>query len=263
MVINPNVTLRDKGNGRMARTTKSVEGGTGNGEGASNTTNSAAGGFDANSGTIGNAANETGNAGNAGTATGSEPASGATIDNGGNTASEAGSNPEPASAGTFPGSAAPKRRGRPPKLDADGNRINAPKSGTTTTAQLGVKGFKPNDRTKAMQSIQSLHGMAAMLTKQPVFALQPEEAAAMSNALCDVCDYHQIDLFGGFGPYALYAQLAIVLYGVYMPRIAILGMKKAKPVNANPSPIETVGEAANPSIYPETGSMDFSSDVLQ
>ena len=217
-------------------------------------------GFESDTGATGNNASEAGSAGSEqGLANGTGATGGNTGDNGGNATGPTGSATD---AGTFPGTAAPKRRGRPPKLDADGNRVNQSKSAPKASAQLGVSKFVPNDRKKAMDNIQSLHGFAAIITKQPVFALTPEECASMSSAICDVADYHEINLFGGFGPYGLYANLAVVLYMVYAPRMATLAMKKAKPVTA-PPPIETVGGAANnPEAFAEmVGTMDFSNDL--
>lgn len=164
----------------------------------------------------------------------------------------------------------PKKRGRKPlPRDAAGNIIRAPGTANaagnprdaSNKAGLGV-GFKPNDRPKIRQQIQGMHAAAAMLTKQPVFMLHDTEAVALTDALCDVCDYHEMNLSDAGGPYGLYIALAITAFGIYKPRFDII---------ASGGKIVGVATAAAPTSEGEAtqqrqnggGMMDFSSDTTQ
>lgn len=152
-----------------------------------------------------------------------------------------------------------KKRGRKPlPRDAAGNIIRdatEPGSGTKK-AQLGLGAFVPNDRQKVRQNIQGMHGAVAVLTNQPVFALVDQEAIALTNALCDVLDYHQMNITEVGGVYGLYVTLAITVFGIYKPRVDIL-LSGDKVVGVAPSAPTTEGEAK----FRASGMMDFGNDV--
>lgn len=186
---------------------------------------------------------------------------GQTIESGGSSDSirtapdgDAGAAREPESSAA---SVTPKRRrGRQPyPRDAAGNIIRPANTGTKDG--LGVTGTKLNDRAKVRQQIQGIHFAVAMLTKQPVFALHDEEAINLTNALCDVLDYHEINLTATGGQYGLYLSLIITVYSVYAPRVSII--KNGDKIVGMASKPATP-EEAKPGNAPK-GAMDFSADV--
>lgn len=176
--------------------------------------------------------------------------------------SEAG---QAASAGTDPDTRAPKRRGRQPyPRDAAGNIIRPADAGTGAgnKAQKG-KGeklaveFKPNNRAMVLNNIQGMHAMAAALTKQPVFLLAPHEAQALTDSLCNVLDYHRINITDATGPWGLYVALGLTAYTVYKPRLALLkrGGVQIEHPSAATTPEQQAFEAGL------QGGMDFSGDI--
>lgn len=204
--------------------------------------------------------------------TGSEGASGQPTS--GSTGSEASGNDGTASNGARdPNTVAasgPKKRGRKPlPRDASGNIIRAPGTAdaagnprdASNKAGLGL-GFKPNDRPKIRQQIQGMHAAAAMLTKQPVFMLADVEAVALTDALCDVCDYHEMNLSDAGGPYGLYIALAITAFGIYKPRFDIIA-SGGKIVGVNNAAAPTSEGEATQQRQNGGGMMDFSHDTTQ
>lgn len=158
-----------------------------------------------------------------------------------------------------------KKRGRKAfPRDAAGNIIrpagSASASGANKSQQAGMdlNGFILNDRPKVRQQIQGMHAAAAMLTRQQVFMLMDSEAIALTDALCDVCDYHRINLTEKGGPYGLYIALAIVAFGIYKPRIDIIisggevvGVAPTKPTDENEVKQRAQGN----------GMMNFANDI--
>lgn len=193
-------------------------------------------------------------AGAASNGTGETVTSGGTGNGAGNApTSDTGAAREPESNAPAAG---PKRRGRKPyPRDAAGNVIRPENAGTRSG--VGVTS-KLNDRAKVRQQIQGIHFAVAVLTKQPVFALNDEESIALTNSLCDVLDYHEINLTGAGGQYGLYLSLIITVYGVYAPRVAIIknGDKIVGMTHNRPA---TPGDAKESAAT--KGAMDFSGDV--
>lgn len=162
-------------------------------------------------------------------------------------------------------------RGRP-KLPRDefGNIIrDAAGTGTGTgpAAQKGKSkagmavGFTPNDRTQVFQQIHGLHGAAALLTKQPVMMLSPDEAQALTKALCDVLDSHEINLTQAGGRGGLYVALALTVYSIYAPRLKAI-KQNASMRNVSPPKATSVSEATT-EVTPNGFAMDFTADNIQ
>lgn len=125
---------------------------------------------------------------------------------------------------------------------------------------MDLGGFVPNDRQVVIQNIQGMHFAASVLTKQPAFQLNDQEAFGLTKSLCDVLDAHQINIVNGGGKLGLYVALGITAFGVYMPRLKAAGMLGKKgPRNITPQQPTTVSEAANA----VTGGiqMDFTNDA--
>jgi hypothetical protein len=122
---------------------------------------------------------------------------------------------------------------------------------------VDLEGFKPNDRKAVGNNIQALHAVAATLTKQPVFLLQPQEGAMLTESLCNVLDYHKINITEtAAGPLGLYMALGATAFAIYGPRLAYL--KKSRQQIEQPSAPPTPEDAA---ITPNTGTVDFSGDI--
>lgn len=156
-----------------------------------------------------------------------------------------------------------KPDGTPRKRRAGGGRKPADAASTatgTSTNKSGKEGLAvKNDKAAVKQNILGLHAMAAVLTRQPILALQEKEGEALSSALCDVADYHGINILQTGGAFGLYASLCTVSYMIYIPRIQAIKAKRAgietepeRPAN----PGDTREEAVN-----KAGTMDFSGDV--
>lgn len=168
---------------------------------------------------------------------------------------------------TAPDPGAPKkRRGRPRLTDEEraaraadrGSTANAPNTGGKEGVDLG---FKKNDRKKVEANIAGIHMMAAILTKQPILQLRPQEGKALSDAICDVADYHNWSLDGQGGPFVLYATLLTTVYGIYVPRIvAIKAAREGDTVVDFAEAPATPGEAKS-KAQNGAGKMDFSGDI--
>lgn len=158
----------------------------------------------------------------------------------------------------------PKKRGRKPlPRDAAGNIIRDATSAANKGGQAGLAlgAFKPNDREKIRQQIQGMHMAVSVLTGQPAFMLTTQEATALTAALCDVCDYHHMNLTDAGGPYGLYLALIITVFGIYKPRVDII-LSGATVVGMDTSTIPAdEGEARNRQQEKKAGMMDFSGDV--
>lgn len=156
----------------------------------------------------------------------------------------------------------PKKRGRQPypRDDAgniirpDGSTGPAPKSGGTKSPQLGV-GFTLNNRPRVREQIQGIHTAVATLTKQPVFMLSNQEADSLTNALCDVLDFHKINLTQSSGVGGLYLVLAVTVFGVYKPKLD--SIRKGEPIIDAASP-STPGEMRR-----SPGKIDLSGDIAE
>lgn len=206
-------------------------------------------GSDANdtSGTAGRDTDAAGQSGTGGPDSGPSPASG--------TAGQDGKPIDPAAAAPGPG---PKRRGRPPGSGAGPRPANS--AGTQTGARIPLGGFRPNDRAKVRTQIDGLHGIFAVMSGIPQMALSPDEANALTVALCDVCDYHKINLTESAGPYGLYIALALAVYKIEFPRIVgFVAFRKMK--SANKKPAESAAHPTSPGEMPQTGTVDFSGDI--
>lgn len=170
-----------------------------------------------------------------------------------------------------------RRRGRPAlPRDSQGNIIRNGQgtgAGSQTRAEtkpdkgtakesLGVSSGKVvNDRATVSNNIQAMHGVIATLTRQPVMMLSPQEGDAMSKALCDVLDYHNIDLGKAGGPIGLYVTLGMTVYMVEAPRLAAMrqgNMKNVTPPRGEQpaSRPATPGDASN-----GPRPMDFTADM--
>lgn len=149
-----------------------------------------------------------------------------------------------------------KRRGRKPYPRDEFGNIIRPATGAGSNKGRQERLAVKNDRPKVRQNIAGLHAMAAVLTKQPILALNEQEADALTNAVCDVADYHEIDLLTAGGAFGLYAALATTAYMIYVPRIVAIKFNRA-------------AEAAKPMGPGEAGArakarahtMDFSADT--
>lgn len=138
---------------------------------------------------------------------------------------------------------------KPYPRDADGNII---RDGAASN-QSGAKGLGlRNDRVKVRMNIAGLHAMAAILTKQPILALNDKEADALSASVCDVADYHGINLITAGGAFGLYASLATTCYMIYVPRLVMIKGQKTNAEDHSPTP----GEAREDAIA-GAGKMNF------
>lgn len=207
--------------------------------------------FDFDDGEAGNQNNGAGNE------SGEQPGNNASNLNGGSTANSSND------ASSIP-PIAKSRRGRPSlPRDASGNII---RDGSVSSNQrpdkekskgLDLKGqkFVANDRPKVRQQIQGIHQAVAMLTKQPVFILTDDEANGFTSSLCDVLDYHSINLTQAGGAAGLYLTLAITAFGIYKPRLDYIakgGQVQVERPTAPSSPDE---------IIATKGTMDFTGDI--
>jgi hypothetical protein len=161
------------------------------------------------------------------------------------------------------GEPAPKKRGRKAlPRDENGNIIrNDTETGTANASgkdRLSVNKegkFKGNDRAKVRMQIAGLHMAAAMLSGFHPLALTDEEATALTASLCDVLDYHEIDLFASGGNWGLYASLIITAFKIYNPRLRALNeFAKHKALQKN-------GAKRNPPAPTGLGQVDFSGDI--
>ncbi len=146
-----------------------------------------------------------------------------------------------------------KRRpggGRKPASGAAPGTTSAPNAGGANG--LAVK----NDRAKVRQNIAGLHAMAATLTRQPLLMLTDKEADALTGSLCDVCDYHGVDLMATGGAFGLYASLATCCYMIYVPRVVAIKAQRTAISEEPPKPGEARASAMN-----GAGKMDFTKDV--
>lgn len=201
----------------------------------------------------------TGNADSGEPGSNSGPASAEGANNG--TGSESGGTE---GVGSFGASEPPpkKRRGRKPfPRDAEGNIIRpAAGTGNSSNKSNGERVDIKNDRVKVKMNIAGLHAMAAVLTKQPILNLQDNEATMLTNSLCDVADYHNINLIGAGGAFALYASLATTAYMIYVPRAIAIKQARAaddaKPANPGDYREETSNRAKSNGFR-----MDFSNDT--
>jgi len=123
-----------------------------------------------------------------------------------------------------------KKRGRPPKSDAEPAGNVAADPAKKAKSKLYMKdGFRGNNREMLRQNIQGIHAVVATLTNQPVFALTEMQADSLTNSLCDVPDYHKINITDRYGVGAMYLTLAVTLYQVYWPMIKFIMSMKKKP----------------------------------
>jgi hypothetical protein len=167
-----------------------------------------------------------------------------------------------------------KRRGRPAlPRDASGNIIrdgssaaNASGGGNASRAADAPKGakldlgkFKPNDRPGVRQQIQGMHAAVATLTKQPVFLLQDIEAESLTKALCDVLDYHEINLTEAGGAGALYLALGLTVFGIYKPRLDYIRTGGQMEIKGRATAPASPGEAKQQKAQGFT--MDFTGDA--
>lgn len=151
-------------------------------------------------------------------------------------------------------------KGAPRKRRAGAGRKPGSASGTGTNTNAGRKeGLVVNDREKVRNNIAGLHAMAAILTKQPLLNLNEKEAELLSNSVCDVADYHGMNLITAGGAFSLYASLCTACYMIYMPRIIQIKMKRAGIGGGEEAP-ETPGEARERATR-EAWKMDFSQDI--
>lgn len=163
----------------------------------------------------------------------------------------------------FTGPVEKRRRGRQPyPRDENGNIIRpdgsigaAPKS--QKQPRLDVNEFTKNDRASIASQIQGIHAAVATLTRQPVFLLKDQEGKQLSSALCDVLDYHKINLSEVGGAGALYLALGLTVFGIYKPRMDYIRTGGQQTVEATASEPTSKGEAS----MRQTGKMDFTADV--
>lgn len=129
-----------------------------------------------------------------------------------------------------------------------------------STDKSGKEGLAlKNDRAKVQNSIAGIHAIAAVLTKQPIMNLNQQEAAALTNAACDVADYHGINLISAGGAFGLYASLATCCYMIYAPRIVAL---KAQRVAVAQEEATRPSEAAASAEF-RAGPIDYSGATFQ
>lgn len=159
-----------------------------------------------------------------------------------------------------------KKRGRQPyPRDANGNIIRPGNSASGPTQKAGGKTKegvvlgKANDRKAVFANISAMHGFVATLTNQPVMALSPPEATAMTDALCNVLDYHGVNITDVTGPWGLYVALALTVYMVEVPRLKAIRAGAKPRVEERAAAAATAGEFDLNSIGP--GAMDFTADV--
>jgi hypothetical protein len=116
--------------------------------------------------------------------------------------------------------------------------------------------FKPNDRASVLQNIQVMHMGIATLSKQPVFLLSPHEAKAMTDSLCNLLDYYEINITGGSSnAWMIWIGFLTTFYGVYAPRLAAI-RKGGQTIEGSATLAATPGDAANSNGF----KMDFTAD---
>jgi len=153
-----------------------------------------------------------------------------------------------------------KSRGRQPyPRDAEGNiiRPDGSKSPGNKKEKLVLGGFKPNDRAAFRGNVQGLHAAAAAFTRQPVFALTPQEADALTKATCDVLDYHKINATDAAGAMGLYVTLIAVSFAIYQPRVMYLRSQRAQNVSA------TAPADAQEAVFGNGVKMNFEESTVQ
>jgi hypothetical protein len=159
---------------------------------------------------------------------------------------------------------AKRRKGRQPyPRDENGNIIRPTEgtgpgegTGSKTSAKVSVK-FNPNNRDALRGSIQGMHAMAATLTSQPVFLLSDAKASELTDRLCDVLDYHKINITGDGGPWGLYLALALCGYGIYSPMLNSLATGGKQHIEGS-TVAATPGDAKNANGR----AMDFGADYV-
>ncbi len=218
--------------------------------------------FDFNDGPANGAGNESGGAASngpgstSGTGTIKDTNSGVTAGNSGVESGQAGTDPNNLTKLGTPRKRRPGGGRKPGSTNA--NTSNIPSGAAINksgTEGLAIK----NDRAKVKTNIAGLHAMAAVLTKQPILSLNDNEASALTNSLCDVADYHGINLITAGGAFGLYASLATCCYMIYIPRIvSIKETKKAVTSNNEGPPMP--GEA-RASAMNGAGVMNYGNDV--
>lgn len=134
-----------------------------------------------------------------------------------------GSNPEPVTSAigaTDPASFGKRGRGRPRK-DASGDS-----SGTGTAGQRPGKeksqGQKKLDVSLFARQLQGAHAMLAMVTKNPVWAIDEKAAETLAQSLIDVMSHHSINI----NPATVsYMKLIGVCAAIYGPKLLTLKMQ--------------------------------------
>lgn len=118
--------------------------------------------------------------------------------------------------------------------------------------------FKPNERPKVFLNIHGMHQAAAMLAKQPILLLNEAEAKALTDSLCDVLDYHKINITDVTGPWALYVGLGLTCFALYQPRILAIkrGGQQIESPTAPATPAEAEFRAAGMRPMDFTGDLD-------
>lgn len=156
---------------------------------------------------------------------------------------------------------AKKRRGRKPyPRDAAGNPIRPDPATAASSNKSGKEGLAvKNDKAAVKQNILGLHAMAAVLTRQPILALKENEGEALANSLCDVADYHGINILQTGGAFGLYASLCTVGYMIYVPRFKAIKDNRAGLTNEQER-TATPGEARDDAIK-RAGTMNFDGDI--
>lgn len=161
-----------------------------------------------------------------------------------------------------------RRRGRPAlPRDANGNIIrdgsasgpSASAAGQGTGSQskkLAVK-FTPNNRDQVRQQIAGMHQAVSMLTRQPVFMLSNPEADALTKSLCDVLDYHNINLTEKGGAAGLYVALGLTVFSIYKPRLDFIKNGGGTVIEARPTAAASPGDA----VFANANKVDLSADT--
>lgn len=112
-----------------------------------------------------------------------------------------------------------------------------------------------NDPKAFAQQAKALHGMAAVLMREPVLELRDEEADRLSCAVCRVLDKHGIDLEATSGP-IMYVELAAAVAAVYLPRVMVLAARRranAAPAKAPMGDLVGGLPIINPGAAPQGG----------
>lgn len=145
----------------------------------------------------------------------------------------------------------PQPKTRKPRSDAGKPRGPRASAGTGAKASMGVN--------ELATQIQGLHTMLAIVSGSQVWILQPNEAQAMAQALCDVESAYGIRLFKG--KTASLIKLVATAGFIYLPRMIIFRQQ----TNAQRAAQDQQPQASTTEdfVRQPSGQFDFSAVQMQ